>query len=101
MLSLSIAARLRGGFAVVLLVVAGLAAVAISRRCRGAILLGLALAVLVHQALVASAGCLVMGVGPALRGLALRIPGILLQVLGGWAVLNGLQRLRSREAMSR
>ena len=79
----------------------GLAAVAISRRCRGAILLGLALAVLVHQVLVASAGCLVMGVGPALRGHALRIPGILLQVLGGWAVLNGLQRLRSREAMSR
>jgi len=79
----------------------GLAAVAISRLCRRTSLLFLALTVLVHQGLVVSAGCLAMGLGPSLRGLLLRVPGILLQVLGGWAVLKGLERLRSRETMSR
>ncbi len=73
----------------------GAVAAAISRRCSRTSVFFLALAVLVHQALVTSMACLTMGAIPALHGLAFRVPGILIQILGGWAALRLLEGLRA------
>jgi len=52
----------------------------------------LTLVVLLHQALILTPLWLFAGPGPALAALELRLPGLLLQVLGGFALLWFLGR---------
>jgi thiamine transporter ThiT len=71
----------------------GLMAAGIASRSRRLTLPLLALVVLLHQALILIPLLLQVGLRPALATFELRLPGILLQILGGFALLWCLGRL--------
>jgi thiamine transporter ThiT len=71
----------------------GLLAAGIASRSRRLTLPLLALVVLFHQALILIPQLLQAGLQPALATFELRLPGILLQILGGFALLWCLGRL--------
>jgi thiamine transporter ThiT len=71
----------------------GLLAAGIASRSRRLTLPLLALVVLLHQALILIPQLLQAGLQPALATFELHLPGILLQILGGFALLWCLGRL--------
>ncbi|HNX94607.1 MAG TPA: hypothetical protein PKL14_05555 [Holophaga sp.] len=63
----------------------------------GVRLVSLAAIVAMHQALLMGLA-LSNGLDPALKGLVMRLPGALLQILGGCAVIGLMERFISRDA---
>ena len=63
----------------------------------GVRLVSLAAIVAMHQALLMGLA-LSNGLDPALKGLVMRLPGTLLQILGGCAVIGLMERFISRDA---
>jgi hypothetical protein len=72
-----------------------MAAILASRRPRPTLLL-LAMLVLAHQALVLLPVLIHAGARPCLAMVRLRIPGLLLQILGGFAALQLMARYLPR-----
>lgn len=70
----------------------GALAAAVAARSRKLSLPLLALVVLLHQALILSPLLLRAGLPPTLAALQQRVPGLLLQVLGGFALLRFMGR---------